>query len=61
VNATEERRRLHRLEAKGREIIGLRLAITWHVTANQAALHSSRTQLDFHQDTPPNVLACDHD
>ncbi|WP_274534394.1 hypothetical protein [Methylobacterium indicum] len=32
----------------------------WHVTANDGATQALRLRLDTHQDTPPDVLACDH-
>ncbi|GJD50179.1 hypothetical protein OPKNFCMD_2916 [Methylobacterium crusticola] len=35
-------------------------ATVWHVTANDRRAAASRP-LDTRQDTPPDVLACDHD
>jgi hypothetical protein len=52
---------LHRLDAEKETEVIIGLAVTWHVTANQALPPPSKQQFDFHQDTPPNVLACDHD
>jgi hypothetical protein len=35
--------------------------LTWHVTANEVSPQPVRPRFGYHQDTPPNVLACDHD